>query len=199
MALRHRLIMILFGGLLLVPQGAAHAEVTYFQQGNESAVVALLEPHTSENLVLGEWTLATLEVGPTCELRFGFAKGEAEVTATLTPAAGGAGSFAYAYAPSRPDDLGGPFEALIAGNDPGGFFTERCLPPEDPVKGNADDAEETIEEQVAAWVPTPAAGLWVVALVLGLAGILLLAWKGRKKKGKKDKKDVSPPPVASGD
>ena len=54
--------------------------------------------------------------------------------------------------------------------------------PTDPVKGGVDD-DETVEEQVAAWVPTPAAGLWVVALLLALAGVALLAWKSRKKKG----------------
>jgi hypothetical protein len=179
----HR-FMLLLGGLLLVPQGAALAEVSYFQQGNEAAVVALLKPHTDEDLVLGPWTLATLDVGPACELRFGFAKGtgEPEIVATLTPATEGKGSFAYAWTPSRPDDLGGAFEGLIATNDPGGFFTDRCAVPPDPVKGGVDD-DETVEELVAAWVPTPAAGLWVAALVLALAGVVLLGWKSRKKKG----------------
>ncbi len=175
MQLQSRLILILLGGLLLAPSTAARADVTYFQQGNEDAVVALLEPHNDENLVIGPWTLATLEVGPTCELRFGFENDGEAVTATLTPATGGAGSFAYAWAPSRPEDLGGPLEALINGNDPGEFFAERCLAPKDPVKGSVEDP--TVEEQVAAWVPTPASALWVAALVLGLLGLVILGWK----------------------
>ena len=103
MQLQSRLILILLGGLLLAPSTAARADVTYFQQGNEDAVVALLEPHNDENLVIGPWTLATLEVGPPCELRFGFAKGagDAEVTATLTPLQGEAGA-----SPTRGRPLG---------------------------------------------------------------------------------------------
>ncbi len=189
MQLQYRLILILLGALLMGTSATAQADVTYFQQGNEAAVVALLKPHTDEDLAIGPWTLATLEVGPTCELRFGFAKGAgaAEVTATLTPAAGGAGSFAYAWAPSRPEDLGDPFEALINGNDPGEFFVERCLAPEDPVKGDVEDP--TVEEQVAAWVPTPASALWIAALVLGLLGLAVLGWKSKKK----GKKGAAPP------
>ncbi len=178
--LRYRQPVLFFAfGLFLCSSTALADE--YFLLGNEAAVVALLHPHSDENLVIGSWSLETLEVGPSCEIRMGFMKEGADepIKVTITPALSGTGSFSFAWAQAKPEDLGGPLETLLRGNDPGDFFRDRCQSKSDNHVEDEPDAAE-----VSSWIPSPAAALWIGALVLGIAGLFLLGWRGKKKKKK---------------
>ncbi|MFH1533192.1 MAG: hypothetical protein ABIK09_20900 [Pseudomonadota bacterium] len=185
---RHiRLLFISFSVLLLAVPSMARSSQDYFLPGNEGAVVKLLHPHSDEDLVLGSWALATLEVGPICEIRMSFqGQGtDGQVTVTLTPDPSWGGSIAFSWDPVRPEGLGDSLEALVGGNDPGYFFKGRCEVPVD-----VEEEEASVEAKVTAWVPSPSAAIWVAALVLALAGLILLGVKGKRKKKAPPKSDA---------
>ena len=185
----HRFIVLLGVLCLGVPAEAGAADA-YFAPGHEGAVVDLLRPHSDEDMVLGDWTLTTLDAGPACELRLGFTRkgGDGTVTtATLRPATTGEGSFVFRWSPARPDALGAALEALIRGNDPGDFFKERCKAPEVLVEEEQEAEDEeagdgSIVEEIKPWVPSASAAIWLAVLLLTIGGLVLLVWRGRKKK-----------------
>jgi len=158
----------------------ANNDRLYFQKGHEGAVIALLSPHTDENLVLGAWTLRSLEVGPGCEIRMGF-DGDAwggRISVSITPELLGDGSFSFSWEPTRPGDLGGALESLLKGNDPGDFFVNRCKA--GVAKGDeapADYSSDAVGTRTLA--PSPASSLWLIAgllIVIGLCFLGLSRW-----------------------
>ena len=117
-----------------------------FHPGYEADVLKLISPYDEDSLDIHGWGLDGISIGPGCELHLQMVRHAdgASLDVRIIPASpDGQSGFAYWYADgesprSPPADLQTALEALIDGNDPGGFFTERCGPlvigaePEEP-------------------------------------------------------------------
>ena len=152
-----------------------------FEPGHEEAVEALLAPYSSDDLVLEGYGLQGLHPGPACALTFIFASlddGEVNFEVCVYPDeedgedAGGSFSFEYVMSLSRsiaPGAFRVAFEALLARNDPGGFFESRCTVVEDNSFENSsdEDADRTLD-MLASSLNQPRSiflnGLWFVVL-----------------------------------
>ena len=125
--------------LILAFAGSIHAgdaeTIDIFRAGQEADVLALLGPYDEASFEIRGWSLDGVSVGPGCEILFKMVHRGAEerVEVFVVPrASGGPGSFAYRWDGAAGHDaqiaqLRSGFEALVDGNDPGDFFTTRCL------------------------------------------------------------------------
>ncbi|MFH1533191.1 MAG: hypothetical protein ABIK09_20895 [Pseudomonadota bacterium] len=186
---RSRHLVLLLAALLLAAPGPAVAG-TYFNPGNEGAVVDLLRPYTDEDLSLEGRALASLAVGPLCEIRLNFDGGAEAAMVVLHPKHGLEG-MVFAWTPARPRGLGDALEALIQGNAPEDFFRNVCQHKTDPVKGDEVRGTSFAPLQSAAEgvPPDPGAGadlpvlLWLRILLWVSLSALGLALLGRRQPG----------------
>lgn len=194
----------LVAGLLLVTARPAGA-TEFFLPGNEGAVLELLRPYSDETLVLGDWSLEALELGPACELRLAFvaAGTDARVTARVVPGDREGRGLGFRWKPERPGALGDALEALVRGNAPGDFFRERCRGDVDPVTGVTGDPEPApfieaafrlpegleaprvegkesgaLADVISTWNRGAAVLLWVLVLGAAMTALILLG-RGR--------------------
>ncbi len=200
--------------LLGLAPGAAGA-MDFFLPGNEEAVVALLRPHSDEDLTLGAWSLERLEVGPACEIRLGFEDaGSGDRTVVhVGPKGDGTGALAFRGVPRRPESLGAALEGLVLGNDPGHFFRDRCRVGVDPENGTDGDPPPSefveaetltsaevdpsptesgglafLNEAASIWVQTMTALFWLLVLAAGGAALVL------QRRRRSVEATISPPP-----
>ncbi|MFH1531490.1 MAG: hypothetical protein ABIK09_12250 [Pseudomonadota bacterium] len=133
----------------LVAQCLALSEpetITIFQPGHEARALDLIAPHTTDDLVLGDWSLEGMVPGPACAVRFLFVHDGEEVWFVLAPGdePGAPPILQYTVPGAAPVSLREDLAALLTSNDPGAIFADACQKRVDEPRRTAEGVTEEL-------------------------------------------------------